>query len=184
MKPSNAYNHETGYYYLFLSFGGLNVNDGYNIRMCRSKSVEGPYEDAAGHMMTDCACQPGSFWNNDDIAPCGVKLMGGYQFAPLDGENSDKAAIVRSPGHNSAHFDEATGRWFLIHHTRFAPSNDRYVVQTREMWFNEYGWPCVAPTRYVTDDALPVGIEIEPFQVQGTVPRAGREHRGARLRAA
>ena len=163
--PYMVYCAQTGYYYLFLSFGGLNVNDGYNMRVCRSRNVEGPYEDAAGHDMRQCMCQPGNFWNNDDIAPYGTKLMGGYQFAPLDGENSDKAQIIRSPGHNSVWFDEATGRWFLIHHTRFAGNDARYIVQTREMWFNDFGWPCVAPTRYVADDNLPEGIVPEPFGV-------------------
>ena len=158
--PYMIYNRETGYYYLFLSFGGLGANDGYNMRVCRSKRVEGPYEDATGHDMRDCACQPGNFWNNDDIAPYGVKLMGGYQFTPLAGENSAKATALRSPGHNSVFFDEETGRWFLIHHTRFASSGERYIVQTREMWFNDYGWPCVAPTRYVTDDRIPKEAEL------------------------
>ena len=161
--PYIVYNADTGYYYLFLSFGGLGVNDGYNMRVCRSKNVEGPYEDALGHDMRDCACQPGNFWNNDDIAPYGVKIMGGYQFAPLAGENSEKAQAIRSPGHNSVYFDEEAGRWFLIHHTRFASTGDRYIVQTREMWFNDYGWPCVAPTRYVTADNLPPNAEYQPF---------------------
>lgn len=155
--PYIVYNPDTDYYYLFLSFGGLGVNDGYNIRVCRSKNVEGPYEDALGQSMEDCKCKPWTFWNNDDIAPYGVKLMGGYQFAPIDGENSPKAAIVRSPGHNSAYYDPETGRWFLIHHTRFAPNGDRYIVQTRQMWFNDYGWPVVAPTRFVAE-----GIEGGP----------------------
>ena len=161
--PYMVYNDATGYYYLFLSYGGLGVNDGYNMRVCRSKNVEGPYEDAQGHSMEDCACQPGNFWNNDDIAPYGVKIMGGCQFVPLEGENSPKAQAIRSPGHNSVYFDEAAGRWFLIHHTRFASTGDRYIVQTREMWFNDYGWPCVAPTRYVTDDKLPADAEYQPF---------------------
>ena len=158
--PYMVYNAETGYYYLFLSFGGLGVNDGYNMRVCRSRNVEGPFEDASGHDMRDCACQPGNFWNNDDIAPYGVKLMGGYQFTPLAGENSEKATAIRSPGHNSVWFDEKTGRWFLIHHTRFASTGDRYIVQTREMWFNDYRWPCVAPARYVADNRIPAGVEL------------------------
>jgi arabinan endo-1,5-alpha-L-arabinosidase len=160
--PYIVYNKETGYYYLFLSFGGLGVNDGYNIRVCRSKNVEGPYEDAQGHAMADCKCDAWSFWDNDDIAPYGVKLMGGYQFAPLSGENSDKAQAVRSPGHNSVYFDEETNRWYLIHHTRFASTGDRYIVQTREMWFNDFGWPCVAPVRFVADSHIPANVAFEP----------------------
>lgn len=147
--PYIIYNRETDYYYLFLSFGGLGVNDGYNMRVCRSKNVEGPYEDAQGHDMRDCMCKPGNFWNDDDVAPYGVKLMGGHQFTPLAGENSDKAQIVRSPGHNSA--IETEDGWFVIHHTRFAPRDDRYIVQTRRMWFNDDGWPVVAPTRYAAN---------------------------------
>lgn len=148
--PYIVYNPETEYYYLFLSFGGLEVNDGYNIRVCRSKNVEGPYEDAMGNAMTDCKCQPGNFWNNDDIAPYGTKLMGGYQFTALEGENTDKATTIRSPGHNSVYYDAEGDRWVLIHHTRFKGA-DRYIVQTREMKFNDFGWPCVAPVRMVTE---------------------------------
>ncbi|MGX8705875.1 MAG: family 43 glycosylhydrolase, partial [bacterium] len=151
--PYIIYNQATDYYYLFLSFGGLNVDDGYNIRVCRSRNVEGPYEDAQGHDMRDCMCQPDNFWNDEDVAPYGVKLMGGYTFTPLEGENSDKAQIVRSPGHNSA--IETENGWFLIHHTRFAGNDGRYIVQTRRMWFNDYGWPVVAPTRYVVN--IPAG---------------------------
>ena len=148
--PYIIYNRDTDYYYLFLSFGGLNVDDGYNIRVCRSKNVEGPYEDAVGHSMLDCACQPGNFWNDDDVAPYGTKLMGGYTFG---------GQIVRSPGHNSA--IEADGQWFLIHHTRFAGNDGRYIVQTRQMWFNDYGWPVVAPTRYA------VGLPDDPIDLTG-----------------
>ena len=157
--PYIVYNAETDYYYLFLSFGGLNVNDGYNIRVCRAKQVEGPYEDAQGHDMRACMCQPGNFWNDDDVAPYGVKLMGGYTFAPLAGENSAKAQVVRSPGHNSAIATD--DGWFLIHHTRFIGNDARYVVQTRRMFFNDFGWPVIAPTRYAAgcpaDDVDPCG---------------------------
>ena len=140
--PYMIYNAGTDYYYLFLSFGGLGVNDGYNIRVCRSRNVEGPYEDAKGQSMLDCKCKPWTFWNDEDTAPYGVKLMGGYQL-------HEDGAIVRSPGHNSA--IETGDGWFLIHHTRFAPRDDRYIVQTRRMWFNDYGWPVVSPTRMTVE---------------------------------
>lgn len=138
--PYIVYNKDTDYYYLFLSFGGLNVDDGYNIRVCRSRNVEGPYEDAEGHDMRNCMCRPGNFWNDADVEPYGVKLVGGYSFG---------GQVVRSPGHNSA--IEVDGQWFLIHHTRFKGNDARYIVQTRRMWYNDYGWPVVAPTRYAVD---------------------------------
>ncbi|MDO4866730.1 MAG: glycoside hydrolase family 43 protein [Clostridia bacterium] len=161
--PYIIYNRDTDYYYLFLSFGGLGVNDGYNMRVCRSRNVEGPYEDAQGHDMRDCMCKPGNFWNDDDVAGFGVKLMGGHQLW-------EDGAIVRSPGHNSA--IETEDGWFLIHHTRFAPRDDRYIVQSRGMWFNDFGWPVVAPTRYVAnlpeDEAALTGAFRVLFHGQDT----------------
>ena len=44
--PYVIYNEETGYYYMFLSFGGLDSDGGYNIRVCRSENPNGPYVDA------------------------------------------------------------------------------------------------------------------------------------------
>jgi arabinan endo-1,5-alpha-L-arabinosidase len=43
--PEIMYNENTGYYYLFLAFDELSV--AYNTRVCRSKSIEGPYQDFA-----------------------------------------------------------------------------------------------------------------------------------------
>ena len=46
--PYVIYNEDTGYYYMFLSFGGLDADGGYNIRVCRSENPEGPYVDTMG----------------------------------------------------------------------------------------------------------------------------------------
>ena len=149
--PYIVYNPETEYYYLFLSFGGLAANDGYNIRVCRARSPEGPYEDAAGNSMLDCKCKPGHYFNNDEIAPYGTKLMGSYLFRPLPGENSDKENAVRSPGHNSVFYDEELGKWFLFHHARFAKTGEQYRLQARELYFNQDGWPVISPVRYTPE---------------------------------
>ena len=156
--PYMIYNPETEYYYLFLSYGGLNANDGYNIRVCRAKSPEGPFEDATGQSMLACKCQPGNFWNNDDIAPYGTKLMGGYLFRTLEGENSRKENAIRSPGHNSVLYDEDLGQWILFHHTRFASTGERYILQARALYFNEAGWPLISPVRYTPVTEKPSGM--------------------------
>ena len=156
--PYMIYNPETEYYYLFLSYGGLNANDGYNIRVCRAKSPEGPFEDAAGQSMLECRCQPGNFWNNDDIAPYGTKLMGGYLFKTLEGENSRKENAIRSPGHNSVLYDKDLGQWILFHHTRFASTGERYILQARALYFNEAGWPLISPVRYTPVTEKPSGM--------------------------
>ena len=145
--PYILYSPDTDYYYLFLSFGGLNANDGYNIRVCRSENPDGPYVDALGQEMIDCGGSDGSYFNDPDYAPYGVKLMGGYQFEKLD-TDPKKVTGYRSPGHNSAYYDEETGRYFIIFHTRFVGQGERYNVRVHEFYMNEHGWPVVSPLRY------------------------------------
>ncbi len=157
--PYILYSEETDYYYLFLSFGGLNANDGYNIRVCRSKNPDGPYEDALGQDMTECGGSDGSFFNDPDYEGYGVKLMGSHQWEPYETDNSKKAAGYKSPGHNSAWYDKETGRYFLIFHTRFVSQGERYSVRVHEFSINEAGWPVVSPLRYAGEALRPVAAE-------------------------
>ena len=146
--PYILYSPDTDYYYLFLSFGGLNANDGYNIRVARSKNPDGPYEDALGQQMIDCKGRPGTYFNDPDYEPYGVKLMGGYEFLAAEGDKNKITLAYRSPGHNSAYYDEETGRYFLIFHTRFANTGESFQVRVHQMYMNEAGWPVVSPLRY------------------------------------
>lgn len=145
--PYILYSPDTDYYYLFLSFGGLNAADGYNIRVCRSRNPDGPYEDALGQNMIDCGGKDGTFFNDPDYEGYGVKLLGGYCFEPVEGDPSTRTAY-RSPGHNSAFYDPETGRYFLIFHTRFANRGEQFRVRVHQMMMNEDGWPVVLPWRY------------------------------------
>ncbi|HZG65522.1 MAG TPA: family 43 glycosylhydrolase, partial [Herpetosiphonaceae bacterium] len=47
------YHPDTKFYYMFLSFGGLDASGGYNIRVARSERPDGPYYDAEGNDMID-----------------------------------------------------------------------------------------------------------------------------------
>jgi arabinan endo-1,5-alpha-L-arabinosidase len=145
--PYILYSPDTDYYYLFLSFGGLNAADGYNIRVCRSRNPDGPYEDALGQDMIDCGGKDGTFFNDPDYEGYGVKLLGGYCFEPLEGDPSARTAY-RSPGHNSAFYDPETGRYFIIFHTRFANRGEQFRVRVHQMMMNKDGWPVVLPWRY------------------------------------
>ncbi len=144
--PYILYSPDTDYYYLFLSFGGLNANDGYNIRVCRSKEPDGPYVDAKGNDMIKCRAR--SFFNDPDYEPYGVKLMGGYEFLAAPGDKNKITQAFRSPGHNSAYYDEETGRYFIIFHTRFANTGESYQVRVHQMYMNGEGWPVISPLRY------------------------------------
>ena len=159
--PYILYSPDTDYYYLFLSFGGLEADDGYNIRVCRSKNPDGPYTDAPGHDMIECGGRDGTYFNDPDYEDYGVKLLGSYRFEPLAGE---KAVTYRSPGHNSAIYDEKTGRYFLLFHTRFADRKTIFYVRVHQFMMNADGWPVVLPLRYAGEEPE----AVPPETVAGT----------------
>jgi len=141
------HNAQTGFYYMFVSFGGLAANGGYNIRVARSQAPDGPYFDGAGTDMATVIGNPNVLFDDAPIAPHGMKLMGNFQFANATGETGTLTGYV-SPGHNSAYFDAGLGKYFLIFHTRFPSRGEQHEVRVHEMFFNSAGWPVVAPFRY------------------------------------
>lgn len=159
--PYILYSPDTDYYYLFLSFGGLGAADGYNIRVCRSKNPDGPYEDALGQDMIKCMGRPGTFFNDPDYEPYGVKLLGGYEFLAAEGDRNRITVAYRSPGHNSAYYDEETGRYFLVFHTRFANSGESFQVRVHQMYMNAEGWPVVSPLRYAGEKPETVDASLQ-----------------------
>ena len=146
--PYILYSAKTDYYYLFLSFGGLDSNGAYNIRVARSKNPDGPYLDANGKDMINCKGKSGVLFHDPSIQPYGVKLMGNYQFMNLGGEPESDTVGYLSPGHNSAFYEEETDRYFLFFHTRFADRGEQHEVRVHQMFINQEGWPVVAPYRY------------------------------------
>jgi arabinan endo-1,5-alpha-L-arabinosidase len=131
---------------MFLSFGGLDTTGGYNMRVCRSTTPDGPYYDAAGNNMRDCKGKTGSFFDDVSISRYGVKIMGGYQFKHEQGEPGRTTGYL-SPGHNSAWHDNETGKYYLIFHQRFSTGTS-YEVRVHEMFLNKDGWFTAAPFRY------------------------------------
>lgn len=138
------YSPESDYFYLFYSVAGFAANDGYNIRIARSRNPQGPYMDPAGN---DIAGLGG--------LEVGGKLMGGFEFNTALGEEGESWGY-QSPGHNSAFYDEETGRHILITHTRFPPTSTDYptnaeahAVRVHEMFVNKAGWLVASPQRYV-----------------------------------
>mgnify|MGYP000085147784 CR=1 FL=1 len=151
--PYMLYSPETDYYYLFLSFGGLTADGGYNIRVARSKTPDGPFMDSQDQNMIEAQGTAGVLFDDPAYAPYGVKLMGNFEFMntkeePLvSGEVGGYGGYV-SPGHNSAYYEPKTGKYFLIFHTRFPNRGEAYEVRVHQMFMNQEGWPVVAPHRY------------------------------------
>lgn len=155
------YSPESDYYYLFTSFGGFEANDGYNIRIARSRNPDGPFVDAEGKNVADAR----GGW--DSIAPYGVKLMGGFEFTSPVGDEHDSRGYL-APGHNSAYYDEETGQHFLITHTRFPSRGEGHAIRVHEMFINSEGWLVASPHRYAPIDGenvVDAGDLVGDFQV-------------------
>ena len=135
------YSPESDYYYLFMSFGGFVSTDGYNIRIARSRNPDGPFLDAEGNDMVAAR------GNWDSISPYGVKMMGGFEFASDVGDTVESRGYL-APGHNSAYYDEETGKHLLIAHTRFPNRGEAHSVRVHEMYVNADGWLVASPQRY------------------------------------
>lgn len=151
--PYVIYNEQTGYYYMFLSFGGLDSDGGYNIRVCRSEHPDGPYYDSMGNEMIDCKGPTGRAFSDATAQKYGTKLMGGYKFLWQEGEEGEERKGYLSPGHNSCLLEEESGKYFIVYHTRFERSGELHQVRVHQMFFNEDGWPVIAPYRYTGETA-------------------------------
>ena len=139
----------TQYYYLFTSFGGLDAAGGYNMRVARSTSPDGPYVDAQGVNMANVKADPSKpLFDDASIAPYGVKIMGNFLFERKIGEAGTGIGTgYVSAGHNSAYYDPATRKHFLIFHSRFPERGEQHEVRVHQMFMNADGWPVVAPYR-------------------------------------
>ncbi|SEA44105.1 arabinan endo-1,5-alpha-L-arabinosidase [Paenibacillus sp. ov031] len=148
--PYMLYNPETDYYYLYLSYGGLGADGGYNIRVARSKTPDGPFLDAEGNDMINVkADKDKPLFDDRSIEPFGVKLLGNFLFQRQIGDPGTGQGIgYVSPGHNSAYVDAETGKQFLIFHSRFPGRGEEHEVRVHEMHMNSEGWPVVSPYRY------------------------------------
>ena len=139
--PYILYSPESDYYYLFTSFGGYVSTDGYNLRISRSRSPDGPFLDMEGRDMAQAR------GNWDSIAPYGVKLMGGFNFESHPGDPNPEYGYL-APGHNSAYYDAETGQHFLITHTRFPNRGEEHAIRVHELLVTEGGWLVASPQRY------------------------------------
>jgi arabinan endo-1,5-alpha-L-arabinosidase len=129
------YNADTGYYYLWVTYGGLTSTGGYNMRVFRSSSPLGPFTDPAGRQAV--------LTSSANLDSTGLKVMGNYKFSSL-------SKAYMACGHNSVLRDD-DGRWYLVYHTRFDDGAEFHEVRVHSMYFNEKGWPVVSPYEYAGD---------------------------------
>ena len=121
------YDAQSGYYYLYLSVGGLNSLGGYNIREYRSKNPDGPFLDAAGNDAME------------DVNT-GIKLFGNYTFDCLE-------TAYLAAGHSSVLID-SDGKMLQVYHTRFNNGSEDFQVRVHQMARTENGWTVALPFEY------------------------------------
>jgi arabinan endo-1,5-alpha-L-arabinosidase len=130
--PYIVYDSVSDYYYLYVSYGSLTRTGGYQIRVFRSKTPDGDYEDMNGKSPTIGSGNPSNF---------GLKLSGNYMLPSL-------SMAYMATGHNSS-FIAKDGKRYIVYHTRFEKKNEYHEPRVHQYFTNEEGWPCMLP--YETD---------------------------------
>jgi len=120
------------YYWLFVSYGGLEAASGYNIRVYRSDRPDGGYVDALGN---DTYSDKYVF--NYNLPNKGTRLFGNYMWRTFN-----YADVAQ--GHNSALVDE-DGRAYIVYHTRTNNGSEGHTVKVLQLFVNKEGWLCAAP---------------------------------------
>lgn len=114
------------YYYLFVSYGSLTREGGYQIRVFRSEAPDGPYVDMNG----------GTPYGGGHAA-FGLKLSGNYDLPSLP-------RAYMATGHNSALVDD-DGKCYVVYHTRFDNGTEAHSPRAHQFLVNKEGWPCMLP---------------------------------------
>lgn len=163
-----------GYYYLFMSYGGLaaggNANDynngGYQMRVFRSENPDGPYVDSKNSNAIFTGYQL-NFGANANDGNRGENIFGAY----TDWGNQAKGNLgERSQGHNSIIAAE-DGRTYLVYHTRFQNWGESHQVRVHQVFQNKNGWLVAAPFEYTGEQVTSADIattqQIATDQIPG-----------------
>ncbi|HEY4430589.1 MAG TPA: LamG-like jellyroll fold domain-containing protein [Paenibacillus sp.] len=149
--PYIAYDKNTGYYFLYVTYGGLASDGGYNMRQFRSTNPDGPYVDAAG--------QSAVLTTSNDHSAIGNKVLGNFMFTNLNSDPDFQTYGYVASGHNSVNYDEETGKIFNFFHTRFPQRGETHELRVHQMFTNEDGWPVTSPHRYTGETIAAVKQE-------------------------
>ncbi len=151
------------YYYLFVTYGGLAPDGGYEMRIFRSSNPDGPYKDSAGASATYTNYQlnfgPKAGTNK------GIKIIGAMN--NWGSMNVGECA----EGHNSAIVD-SEGDAFVVYHTKFNNGSLGFNVRIRQLFINELGWPVASPFRFTGKQTRQSDIDskqlFSPNEIAGT----------------
>lgn len=126
------------YYYLFLSYGGLTAEGGYQMREYRSENIYGPYVDQNG--------ESAIYTKHEDnlLSTKGIRIMASYNWT-----NNRELRVAQ--GHNSV-CKTTDGKIVLVYHSRFAKGKngtaEAHEVRVQQMIDNQEGWLVCVPYEY------------------------------------
>ncbi len=135
--------HRDGWWYLFASFDWccLGERSNYNVRVGRSRDLEGPYVDVDGHPMLEDG---------------GTILL-----------RSEGARV--GPGHQDVHQD-AAGDWWLLHHWEATEAGPGRVLGLHPLEWSADGWPHVRGEPAPTPTTAATTTSTTTTAVPTTVP--------------
>lgn len=149
------------YYFLFMSYGGLTSDGGYQMRIFRSENPDGPFVDCYGTSALFKSYKMN--YSSTTADNRGVLLFGGYQWDAMSG-----AELAQ--GHNSAFVDKQN-RSFVVYHTRFSNGGEGHQVRVHQLFLNDEGWLMAAPFEFdgetITDEAIASKASIADADIAG-----------------
>lgn len=134
-----------GYYYLFVSMGFYSPEGGYSMRVFRSATIDGEYQDVTG----DHAAFSKYVFNYGANLQYGFPIMQNYKWSWWT-----KGEVAQ--GHNSVLRDE-DGNGYLVYHRKLDDGTAFHNVETHQLVFNKQGWLLAAPFEYRKGYGLPTG---------------------------
>jgi len=154
-----------GYYYLFVTYGGLEAAGGYQMRVFRSENPDGPYVDSKKSSAIFNSYQL-NFGANANDGNRGENIFGCY----TDWGNQAKGNYgERSQGHNSIIAAE-DGRTYLVYHTRFQNRGEGHEVRVHQVFQNKNGWLVAAPFEYTGEEVKSADIATTQQIAKDQIP--------------
>ncbi len=151
------------YYYLFVTYGGLAPDGGYEMRIFRSSTPDGNYLDALGNN----ARYTQYYLNFGPKATTnkGMKIIGSMN------DWGTMTVGECAEGHNSAIVDK-DGDAFIVYHTKFNNGTQGFQVRIRQLFTNESGWLVASPFRFTGKHTRQMDIDskqlFSPSEIEGT----------------
>lgn len=159
-----------GYYYLFVTYGFMLSalpNDptagGYQMRVFRSESPNGPYKDCRGNSAVYTSYQMN--YGPKAASTRGVNIFGAYS------DWGNMSLGEREQGHNSIIAAE-DGRTYLVYHTRFQDETQGHAVRVHQVFQNQDGWLVAAPFEYTGETVKSADIASTQQVATGQIPGA------------